>query len=72
MRRINYFLALFSIFNFSVYSQTKLLGQVRNELNEEIISSSVILKDRNEKMKREIGEKRFIIRSIIYYTFVIQ
>ena len=55
MRRINYFLALFSIFNFSVYSQTKLLGQVRNELNEEIISSSVILKDSNDK--------------IIFYTF---
>jgi hypothetical protein len=55
MGRINYFLALFSIFNFSVYSQTKLLGQVRNELDEEIISSSVILKDSNNK--------------IIFYTF---
>ncbi|SDG60209.1 hypothetical protein SAMN04488062_10146 [Flavobacterium omnivorum] len=50
MGRINYFIAFFSIFNFSVYSQTKLLGQVRNELDEEIISSSVILKDSNNKI----------------------
>lgn len=55
MGRINYFLALFLIFNFSIYSQTKILGQVRSELNEGIISSSVLLKDSNNK--------------IIFYTF---